>query len=201
MSLLTGLRASAPIAAREAASRGTKPHPVRTFVLHLLVAAIVVLGAQPHAGAEEGPTLTAMVDLNRKAIEELKRGKAAKARETLLEAVVLGKQSGLAQHAAMARTYLHLGAVYLSGLSERDKALRHFELALTLRPEIRLTPTLETPALTQAFAEAAAKVSRQRNGAKKERPNEGGGSAKPASAPAAAGRQPSAPPRPGGEPR
>src|SRR2546430_981408 len=71
-----------------------------------------------------------------------------------MDAVVLGKEAGLTNDKMMARTYLHLGVVYVDGLKDRPKGLRYMALALRIRPEIPMTPSLVTPTVTSAFEEA-----------------------------------------------
>ena len=63
-------------------------------------------------------------------------------RDGLLEAILVGKRAGLGSHQMMARTYLHLGAVYITGFGDRDKGLRQFENAVKIRPGIQLTSAL-----------------------------------------------------------
>ena len=45
------------------------------------------------------------------------------------------------------RTYVHLGVVAIVGRQARDEGLAAFVHALTIRPDIKLTPKLSTPAL------------------------------------------------------
>src|SRR5256885_4380996 len=56
----------------------------------------------------------------------------------------------------MARTYLHLGVVYLEGLKDREKALRNFGLALRIRPSIEVTPALASDDVILEFEEVRA---------------------------------------------
>ncbi len=54
-----------------------------------------------------------------------------------------------------ARTYLHLGAVYWVGFQNQAVALQNFALAKKIRPDIQLTPSIETADLKSVFDLAA----------------------------------------------
>jgi hypothetical protein len=94
--------------------------------------------------------------LNRTAIAAYSTGDSQTARTQLMEALVLGKRNDLDTHPVMARTYLHLGIVYLVGLKDAEKAGRNFALALRIRPTIEPTPALATDEVVVAFEEARA---------------------------------------------
>jgi hypothetical protein len=111
----------------------------------------IVLSATAALAQEDAGALDKMVAINRKALDQLKAGKKEEARDALLEAVWLGRQAGLTSHQMMARTYLHLGAVYLTGFGDKEKAVQQLAAAVRLRPTIQLTPALVTPALEEAF--------------------------------------------------
>jgi hypothetical protein len=98
-----------------------------------------------------------MVELNRKALTLHQQGKAAAARDVLMQAVTFGKEKGLSTHQAMARTYLHLGSVFFLGLKDEEKSRRYLELAVKLRPDIQLTPALSSPELEALLAQAGGK--------------------------------------------
>lgn len=122
-----------------------------TKVVSLSIAAVVALDAP---GARAQSAVEKMTELNRRALVELAGKQAEVARDLLLEAVVVGKEARLGEDKMMARTYLHLGAVYVEGLNDRVKGIRYLGLAIKVRPDIRLTPALVTPTLTAAFEEA-----------------------------------------------
>ena len=119
-----------------------------------------LLLALPEATAAAAPgeqaAVDKMVSLNTTAITAHQAGDHQAARSRLLEAVVLGKSNGLDKHGIMARTYLHLGVVHIEGLKERDKGLRYMVMALTVRPDIEVTPSLATPAVAREFKQAKA---------------------------------------------
>jgi hypothetical protein len=144
------------------------------------VLAIVLTGGVA-AAAEDTATLDRMVEMNRKALDELRLGQNQAARDGLLEAIVIGKRAGLSMHQMMARTYVHLGAVYITGFGDREKALRQFEAAVKIRPNIQLTPAVLTPTVQEVFEAARGQI---------------GG---PASPPAEAKAEPDAKPEPRAE--
>jgi hypothetical protein len=125
---------------------------VRRTVLVIVTALWMGLtGAETRA---ESPVIEKIVALNKGAITALTAGDHEKAKGQLMEAVVLGKENGLGMHAAMARTYLHLGVLYTDGMKDKEKALRNFALALKVRSDIELTPSLASKTVVAAFAEA-----------------------------------------------
>jgi hypothetical protein len=75
-----------------------------------------------------------------------------------------GKKAGLDNHPVMARTYVHLGAVYLSGFKDRSKALASFQRALEIDPGIQLSKGIATPEVQSLFAEAQKKGGRAPSG-------------------------------------
>src|SRR5688572_25270941 len=122
--------------------------PQMTF--RWLAIAIVLVGGTAVA-AEDTATLDKMVQMNRKALDALKVGHKESARDGLLEAILVGKKAGLATHQMMARTYLHLGAVYVTGFGDREKAMRQFEAAVKIKPGIQLTPAVLSPTVQEVF--------------------------------------------------
>src|SRR6185436_6040018 len=108
------------------------------------------LGAQ----AQDQTAVQKMIDLNRQALAAFGNKDYEGAKSALMDAVVLGKEAGLANDKMMARTYLHLGVVYVDGLKDRGKGIRYMGLALRIRPDIPMTPALVTPTVTAAFDEA-----------------------------------------------
>ncbi len=128
-------------------------HVTRVF-LAILVCCLGTGPAHAWQSPSKDQVLDQMVELNKKALEQLVAGDAPSARTALLEAVVLGKANALGTHQMMARTYLHLGVVYLSDERDQEKAHRHFALALKLHPDIQMTPSLKTTAVQEAFERA-----------------------------------------------
>jgi hypothetical protein len=73
-----------------------------------------------------------------------------------LQAVTIAKQANLLTHKMLARTYVHLGAVYFLGYADSKNAARYFGLAKGVRADVQLTPSLATPNLTAVFDKAPA---------------------------------------------
>jgi hypothetical protein len=130
----------------------------------LIVAfAVTAVGASlfrpaPAVAASPDAVLDEMVEMNRRAIDELRVGKNEAARDDLTRAIGLGKKAGLGGHQMMARTYLHLAAVYLTGFDDRQRAMRNLVSAVKIRPNIQITPQLLTPSLQEAFETARVQV-------------------------------------------
>src|SRR6185295_7783257 len=79
-----------------------------------------------------------------------------KAKAQLMKAVNLAKKDAeLAQHPMMARTYLHLGVLYVDGLEDRKTGVKYFEKALKIRPDIQVSEALATKTVKSAFDEAS----------------------------------------------
>ena len=113
-------------------------------ILALLLSTVVEARA-------ESPAVEKIVALNKSAITAFGAGDHEKAKTQLMEAVVLGKENGLGMHAAMARTYLHLGVVYVDGFKDKEKGQRYFAMAQKVRSDIELTPSLASPSVKAAF--------------------------------------------------
>jgi len=115
---------------------------------------MTVLGFVPRQACAQDDPVDKMTELNRRALAAFEAKNFEGARDTLLEAVVVGKEARLDQHKMMARTYLHLGALYVEGLRDRSKGVRYLALAVRIRPDIQITPSLLSPTLSAAFDEA-----------------------------------------------
>jgi hypothetical protein len=107
--------------------------------------------AAPRASNQK--VLDRVVLMNRRALSAYQSGKHDVARRYLLEALAYGRKNGLAEHNLVARTYVHLGVVYIAGYEDRRKGLDYFALAVKIRPNIQVTPSLATPRLTRALDE------------------------------------------------
>jgi hypothetical protein len=135
--------------------------------------------------AQDQTVVDKLVQMNKKALEDYDTLEWESAKRTLLEALVAGKKAGLDTHPVMARTYVHLGAVYVTGLKDRQKGLQSFVRALEIDPTIKISKTMAAPDLDEVFAEAV----------KQAKPRAGG--AAPAAAPPSAAPPPAAPKRRG----
>src|SRR5262249_28916883 len=92
---------------------------------------------------------------NKKALDDYDTLEWDSAKRTLLEALVAGKKAGLDTHPVMARTYVHLGCVYITDLKDRQKGLQSFARAIEIDPTIRIERTMSDSDLEEAVAEAA----------------------------------------------
>src|SRR6185503_13000045 len=70
-------------------------------------------------------------------------------------ALELCDSSGLDQHPITARTHIHFGAVAIVGFRQREVGIKQFKKALEIQPDIKLTKSIVTPELQDAFEEAA----------------------------------------------
>ncbi len=91
--------------------------------------------------------------LNRAAVTAYGDGDFKKMKSKLLEAVALGKDA-LEEHPMLARTYLHLGVLYVDGLEDRAAGIKYFAQALKINPSIEITAGMATKTVTEAFEEA-----------------------------------------------
>ena len=123
------------------------------FVVFFLVAlaAPAIAATAPAVGepAVDEQALAQIVDLNKKAVAALEVGEPDSAMKDLQAAAKLAQEKGLANHDIMARTQLHLGICAIDGLRDRQRGLEHFARALAIRPQIKLTTQLATPALAR----------------------------------------------------
>jgi hypothetical protein len=118
----------------------------------------LALASTGAARAEDASMVDKIVEMNKHALEDFQSQDWDSAKETLLAALVAGKRSGLEAHPVLARTYVHLGVVYLTGLKDRKKGLQSFARALEIDPTIKLSKAMSTPELEDALAEAAKQV-------------------------------------------
>jgi hypothetical protein len=112
--------------------------------------------AAPVLGQEDERAVKKLIDLNKKALSQIDAKKFDAARDGLLQAVTVAKQANLLTHKMLARTYVHLGAVYFLGYNDRKSAVQYFGLAKSVRADILLTPSLATPNLTAVFDKVSA---------------------------------------------
>jgi tetratricopeptide (TPR) repeat protein len=101
-----------------------------------------------------------VVQLNRAALADVDDLEWDRAKKTLLDALVTAKKGGLDNHPIMARTYVHLGAVYVTGFKNRDKAIQSFRRALEIEPSIKLSGGLATAEVQEVFAAAVERPAR-----------------------------------------
>jgi hypothetical protein len=139
---------------------GTKQHrwPVarslaaRCFALTLSgsIVAVALLAGSAQA-ADQKKARDKMVELNKQALLSYEAKDFETARDLLTKALKEAKQAGLEDDKMTARTYLHLGAVYWVGFQDQPVAIQNFSLAKKIRPDIQLTPSIETADLKSVF--------------------------------------------------
>jgi hypothetical protein len=167
---------------------------VPLFVLVALCVAVPFLNSGV-ARAQDQAVVDKLVDMNKRAIDDYDTLEFDSAKRKLLDALVTGKKAGLDAHPVMARTYVHLGAVYIVGMKDHGKGLQSFVRALEIDPTIRIEKSMSAPDLEDVFAEATKRV----------RPRAGAVAAAPppevAAAPPPEAAPPPAPPPPPPKPK
>ena len=136
-------------------------------LLHLGLVALCVTSTFLVSGAaraQDQALVDKIVQMNKRALDDYDTLDWDSAKRTLLEALVAGKKAGLDTHPVMARTYVHLGCVYVTGLKDRQKGVQSFIRAIEIDPTIRIERTMTDSDLEDAFAEAA-KQAKPRAGA------------------------------------
>jgi hypothetical protein len=121
-----------------------------------VVAIVLVCGfffacrAARAAGNDAEEKVTA---LNRAAVEAYGQGDFKKMKAKLQEALKIAKKD-LDGQPMLARTYLHMGVLYVDGLDNREAGVKAFAAALKLNPSIQITAGMDTKTVNDAFAEA-----------------------------------------------
>ena len=130
--------------------------PSRQVLIAVAVATVATLAAGTASAQEQQATVEKLVQMNKKALDDYDTLDWDAAKKTLLDALMTGKKAGLDNHPVMARTYVHLGAVYI-GLKNRDKAIQSFARAIEIDPAIQLSKGIATSEVNDAFNEAKRK--------------------------------------------
>lgn len=124
----------------------------------LLLSSVAAVVAAPNAAWAAGKVDQAAVDkvtaLNKKALDAYSKENYDDARALLKEALELCANAGLDQHPITARTHIHFGAVAIVGFKQREVGIKQFRKALEIQPDIKLTKSIATPELQDAFEEA-----------------------------------------------
>jgi hypothetical protein len=97
-------------------------------------------------------SLAKMKDMNRQAIDDYAAEDYESAQLGLREAIALGQRAGLSREPFMARLFVNLGAVYISGLKDTKRGTRALQAALEIDPDIKPTDTMVTPELRELFS-------------------------------------------------
>jgi hypothetical protein len=127
----------------------------RFLALALSVSSVAVLASAGTAYAvDQKKSRDKIVDLNKQALLSYEAKDFDAAKDLLNKALKEAKQAGLDDDKMTARTYLHLGAVYFAGYQDQAAAIQNFTLAKKIRPDIQLTPSIETPEMKGAFDQA-----------------------------------------------
>jgi hypothetical protein len=125
---------------------------VRFFALALGVSTLVVALSANTAHAQPGKKARdKIVELNKQALLSFEAKDFETAKDLLNKALKEAKSAGLEDDKMTARTYLHLGAVYWVGFQDQSVAIQNFTIAKKIRPDIQLTPSIETADLKSVF--------------------------------------------------
>jgi tetratricopeptide repeat protein len=130
--------------------------PSRYVLIAVAVATMAMLAAGSVSAQDQQAAVEKLVQMNKKALDDYDTLDWDAAKRTLLDALMTGKKAGLDNHPVMARTYVHLGAVYI-GLKNRDKAIQSFARAIEIDPAIQLSKGIATSEVNDAFNEAKRK--------------------------------------------
>src|SRR3982750_2106500 len=137
------------------------------FVLGAVVVGVQMATAAVVSAAPAGdPAAVAKVtNLNKKALEAYNQQDYDTARDLLKQALETCSSAGLDQHPITARTHVHFGVVAIVGFKQREVGLKQFRKALEIEPDIKLTKSLVTPELQDAFEEAVLATNAKGGGA------------------------------------
>src|SRR6185369_8045549 len=138
-----------------------------SFVLVAVVVGVQIATTAVASAAPAGdPAAVAKVtNLNKKALEAYNQQDYDAARDLLKQALEICSSAGLDQHPITARTHVHFGVVAIVGFKQREVGLKQFRKALEIEPDIKLTKSLVTPELQDAFEEAVLATNAKGGGA------------------------------------
>jgi hypothetical protein len=122
------------------------------FFLSFATLALTFCGV---AHAEDVKTINRVTDMNRKALEAYAASDFNRARQILKQALDVCNATGLDRHAIAARTHIHMGVVMMGGLNQRELAIKQFQRALEIQPDIQVTRNVASPDVLAAFKEAS----------------------------------------------
>ena len=126
---------------------------IRCFAVALVVAAIPASAAAANTQGDPA-AVNKVTTLNKKALDAYNKKDYEAARSLLKEALQVCASAGLDQHPITARTHIHFGAVAIVGYKQREVGIKQFRKALAIEPDIKLTRSIVTPDLQDAFDEA-----------------------------------------------
>jgi hypothetical protein len=130
------------------------PLPSRFWRAAAFASLVLAFAGPTHASEPDDAPLNKVVELNKKALALYDALDVENASALLKQALDLCKSANLEKHPTAARTHVHLGVVYLSGLKNRDMGLSEFRKAIDIDPKIKITKSLSNPEVQAAFAEA-----------------------------------------------
>ena len=120
---------------------------------------VVALWSGSARAQDQALQVEKVTQLNKAALDDIETGEWDGAKKKLLDALVVAKKAGLDNHPLMARTYVHLGVVYVMGFKRRDKAMQSFSRAFEIQPDIKLSRGIATTTeVADAFAEAPVRL-------------------------------------------
>ena len=128
----------------------------RAAPLFALMSGLLLLLLSRTTLAQDQATIEKLVQLNKKAMDDYDTADFDASKKSLLDAEKIGKRAGLESHPILARTYIHLGALYLIGFKDNKKAQHYFGKALDIQADIRLDKNLTSSALKDLFASVKA---------------------------------------------
>ncbi len=130
--------------------------PLPFFSLLLAVVGLVAVARVAAAAPPPGdPAAVAKVtNLNKKALDAYAQQDYDTAKELLKQALDVCADAGLDQHPITARTHIHFGVVAIVGFKQHEVGVKQFRKAIEIEPDIKLTKSLVTPELQDAFEEA-----------------------------------------------
>ncbi len=126
-----------------------RPAPAAALVLAVVAGTSMAVAALPDEGL-----VNKVIELNKRALARYEVLDMEGAANLLREAIEVCKNGNLEHHTVAARTHLHLGVVYVSGLKHRELGLAEFRKALAIDPAMRMTKSLSNPEVEATFAEA-----------------------------------------------
>ncbi|MDX2021460.1 MAG: tetratricopeptide repeat protein [Deltaproteobacteria bacterium] len=125
------------------------------YLLISTCSALAVGAWEPRVAlAQSEEAVSKVKDLNQKALTAYDNLELEEARKALTEALQICAQEGMNEHPWKARTHVHLGAILVGGFQQKELAVKQFQRALEIQPEIQLTPSLRNPETQAVFDEA-----------------------------------------------
>jgi hypothetical protein len=131
-----------------------RPLPFFSLLLGVvgLVGVARVAAAAPPPG--DPAAVAKVTNLNKKALDAYGKQDYDTAKELLKQALDVCADAGLDQHPITARTHIHFGVVAIVGFKQHEVGVKQFRKAIEIEPDIKLTKSLVTPELQDAFEEA-----------------------------------------------